>query len=259
MKKTYLLFSIIVISVSLISFSSGISKRSAGAPGDTDSCGQGGCHAAGNYDPSISILLLDSDSTEVTDYIAGNEYTISVNITSPNTVPPLGYGFQLVCLDDMEAAVNNYGELPQAVRSFVDGDREYVVQAARLPVGVIEIPWTAPEVGAVTFYAGGAAVNGNGNPQMDGATEGSSTFSRNTSSSNTLRDDLFTVYPNPTADFIIVESDEEIETEILSITGQTLDIQTGKKIDLSEYPAGVLVVKATDEKGQSQSSLIYKK
>lgn len=259
MKKSYLLFLTIVAAISLISFAGGYGAPATGAPGDNNSCGQSGCHAAGNFDPTLSISLMDTDGNSVSEYIAGNEYVVSMEIAAASTAVPSGYGFQMVCLDEANDPINSYGDLPSGMRSFMNADRQYLVQSQRLPSSRIDIPWTAPAAGAVTFYGGGIAANGNGNPQQDGGAEGTATFSRNTVTTSSLRDDLFTVHPNPTTDYITVQSDEVVEIELMSATGQTLLRQTKKTIDLSAYAAGNFVVRAKDVNGKSQSVVVVRK
>jgi|GEM_PF-2704715 len=261
MKKSYLLFFTLASTICLLSNSGGYSLPATGAPGNTASCSQSGCHSAGNFNPSVSIQLMDTDGNEVPDFIGGEAYTVTVLVESPATIQPSGYGFQLVCLDDSEDPINAFGDLPDGVRTFMNGGRRYLVQSQRLPVGRISIPWTAPaDVGAVTFYAGAAAVNGNGTSAQDGGAEGSATFSRNTSAVTAgTRDDLFQVHPNPTVDYVTVVSDEDLEIEVLNITGQTLTSQTEKVIDLTQYAAGSFIIKATDVEGLSQSIMVVKK
>lgn len=246
MKKLYL-SATIMSTVLLMSWSGGFTNPASGAPGDTRSCGNVGCHDDGAFDPSVDITLTDFDGNEITRYLPDVEYLVNVTINSSSTVPPSGYGFQMVCLDDLENPVNNFADLPDGVREFSSGSRQYVVQSMRLPVNVISIPWTAPETSSVTFYSGANAVNGNDNPNGDGATSTSATFEQGSTSTEDIADLSLSVYPNPVSDILNIEGTTESNYQLLDASGQLVIEQSSDKMDVSELNSGVYFLMARGE------------
>jgi len=237
---------IILAAFGLLSNSGGFSNPATGAPGDTATCGNNGCHSAGNFDPSVNITLTDTGGNDIERYLPGGQYLVNVNIVFPGQLPPSGYGFQMVCLDDQEAAVNAFSDLPMGVREFSANNRQYVVQSQRLPTGSIQVPWTAPDAGAVTFYAGAIAANANGNPNGDGATTGSATFAQGSASSEDLNGIEFSVYPNPVSQMLTIDGPDGTY-QLFNASGEKLKSVKGNKIDMSDVNVGLYFIRIAED------------
>lgn len=260
MKKFY--FSVIILSaLFFMSWSAGFTNPASGAPGDNRSCGSVGCHDDGVFDPSAEITLTDLDGNELTSFFPDTEYLVNVTISTGSAVPPTGYGFQMVCLDDQENPVNNFSDLPDGVTQFSSGSRQYVVQSRRLPVNVISIPWTAPDVGEVTFYSGANAVNGNGNPNGDGATSTTATFSQGSTSTDDLSELNVTLYPNPVSDRLNIESSINGTYQLVNERGQLLIEQetTNSSLDVSALNSGIYFLIARDGNSSPRVNRVIKR
>ena len=248
MKKFY--FSILILStVFFMSWSDGFTNPASGAPGDNRACSDSGCHSDGAFDPSADITLTDFSGNEITRYLPNTEYLVNVTINSSATVPPTGYGFQMVCLDDQESPINNFGDLPDGVREFSSGNRQYVVQSRRLPVNVISIPWTAPETGSVTFYSGVNAVNGNGTRTGDGATTATATFDQGSTSTEEISTARLWVFPNPVSDILTVLGSTEDTYQLLDGNGKLVLEQKSDRIDMSRLNPGLYFLRVRDGAG----------
>ena len=152
-------------------------KGNTGAPGDQTLNGSPytcmNCHDDGNFNPFVSIHVLDSANTAVTQYVPGQHYIARVTInTSGGT--PAGYGFQMIALRDngntdldgfTDVNPNNYK------LATISNGRTYAEHPTISASDTFNVRWTAPAAGtgSVTFYAAGNAVNGNNNSDGDGA------------------------------------------------------------------------------------------
>jgi hypothetical protein len=166
-----------------------------GAPGDESAGGQpivcNSCHTNSNITSTMTVSILDSAETAVTQYVPGRQYTARATIT-PVTGNPQRYGFQMIALKDAGNAdldgfsdvnPNNYKVVTvnSTGRTYAEHDNVSVSN-------VFNVKWTAPVAGTgnITFYAAGNAVNNNGQSTGDGATftnlkltEGSATSTHN--------------------------------------------------------------------------------
>lgn len=243
MKKLYFAF-VILLSITLLSWSGGFTNPASGAPGDGNACGQAGCHNGGVFDPTMDVSLTDFDGNEIVRYLPGVEYLVNVTINTTTQVPPLGYGFQMVCLDDQENPVNNFANLPNGLKEFANAGRQYVVQSMRLPVNTIAVPWTAPDAGSVTFYSAGNAVNGNGSRNGDSPTSISATFEQGSTSTDDIPSAVLNVYPNPVSNVLNIEGDTEGTYQLLDESGKLLIEQADNKMDVSELNSGIYFLMA---------------
>lgn len=257
MKKLYFAF-IIILSITLLSWSGGYTIPASGAPGDTRACGNSGCHASGAFDPTMELSLTDLDGNSIERYLPGAEYLVNVTINSSSTVPPSGYGFQMVCLDDQQNPINNFTDLPEGVREFANTGRQYVVQSMRLPTNTVAIPWTAPDAGSVTFYSGGNAVNGNGGPGGDGATSTSATFEQGSTSTKDIQNSILKTYPNPVTNVLNIEGETSDVYQLLDTRGQLLIEQKAHQMDVSALDAGVYLLMATTANGETRVKRVIK-
>ena len=59
------------------------------------------------------------------------------------------------------------------------------------------------------------------------------------------------IYPNPFRDVIHIPADEDIHTQVLTISGSLLMKSTGKEINLEFLPKGIYIVKINTDKGKT--------
>ncbi len=215
------------------------------APGENgQTCATVGCHSAGNFDPSLELVLVDANNNVVENFLPGESY--SVNITINTTGSPNAYGFQMVALDqdDNQAGEWDEANLPASTGLVNLLDRSYVEQRDRLSSPEISIPWTAPmEASNVSFYVAGNAVNGNSSPGGDGATTASFTFEQ--MSSNTEENSFGTVqvFPNPVQDVMSINNVGKVDIQVFDMNGLQLiqDFQTDK-VNLINLQSGVYIL-----------------
>lgn len=265
LKLTLFTFLLFGLSVVMMSHAGGRAKQhqqgNTGAPGDNNLvCST--CHQGGNFGASIEIRMTDSDGNEVTEYEAGNTYTISAMVNT--TTAPVGYGLQMVGL--INASEENAGSFstPSTNAQLVDlADRIYLEQAGLSASNTFTTEWTAPDSGSgsVTFYAAGHAANGNGQSSGDQATTGSAEFGENVVESTVDYDaNLFSVNPNPVQDFTLISLDKEIKGtySIISNSGQLVTSKeipsTQFNIDMTTFNAGIYTLILSNETGNIVSS-----
>jgi Secretion system C-terminal sorting domain/Right handed beta helix region len=74
--------------------------------------------------------------------------------------------------------------------------------------------------------------------------------------------DEFAIYPNPSTDFIIVNTTDNSRVELLNTYGQLLNRITTtsnlQKIDISELPDGIYLVRTIDNQGLTKTSKLIK-
>lgn len=268
MKKLYYISALIIMSILLMSnrggrgSAAGSNGAVTGAPGENGgSCGQGGCHTAGNFNPSVDLFLIDQDGSAVEKYVPGESYTVSLKLN--HTGLPEGYGFQMVCLEDAgETTTGSFNNLPQNINIIPILDRDYVEQSNILPVDSIPLPWIAPDAGTgnITFYAIGNVVNGAQGPGGDGVDRGSFTFEEAEGSSiDDLTNNDFQVYPNPVSDILNIKGthSKDAQFEILDLNGNRIHLGASNQLNVSHFNAGTYLVKLTDpNKGTSTKKLI---
>ena len=220
------------------------SGPASGAPGEnTGTCANAGCHSAGAFNPDLRLTLIDSSLNEVERYIAGESYTVALNIDHSGL--PTGYGFQMVCLENETTAINNFFDLPEGTSEVMILGRQYVEQNRRLPIDSIPLSWVAPESDSITFYTAANAVNGNGNPGGDGTASAQFTFLRDQSSTTeNLIEDKIQVFPNPVSNVLYIDSPETIsELTIYNLQGNKMLSSDQKTIDLSRIDAGIYLLR----------------
>lgn len=238
-------------------------EGNTGAPGDdAKTCAT--CHSGGDFGASIAITLTDADGNEVSDYIAGQTYTVAATVNTTSNAN--GYGLQMVGLVD--ANNSNAGSLAnQSTNAQIGqvGDRSYLEQAGLSALNEFSAEWTAPASGSgsVTFYAAGQAANGNGQTGGDDATQASFQFGENVVEStvefNTV--DL-EISPNPIRDITTITFDEMVngKMNIYSTNGQVLiskSINTQSiNLDLSTFNTGTYVLTIETEEGITSRQIV---
>lgn len=151
-------------SASALAFRSGPPAGFTGSPADTISCMM--CHGKTPGSGSVEILGLPAS------YQANQVYNLSVKVSDPNQ---LGAGFQLT-VEDSEGAkvgtllvvdnVNTWyseaGMTPEWIHHTTVGvDNSVLDWAANGNSATYNIAWQAPaaDIGTITFYAAGNAIN----------------------------------------------------------------------------------------------------
>ncbi len=215
------------------------------APGENGpTCGSPGCHSAGNFEPTMTLKMLDGDGNEVERYKFGNDYTVQITIET--TAAPEGYGFQMVAIDQSsEEGSGSWNNLPEGTQEVTMLDRAYVEHSQILAENVIEIPWTAPAEGGAEItdiYVAANAVNGNGSPAADGSvTAVLSVLEEETLSIEDDESILIRYYPNPTTDFLVLENSDAQNVTVFNSVGKLMNkIQVNNgRIDLQNLNGGI--------------------
>lgn len=257
MKRYY--FITLGLALFLMSNKGGRTTGTTGAPGESGStCAS--CHNGGNFTADIDVSLANANGNLVTDYIAGQEYDLTVTLAGTGAV---GYGFQLVPLtesnDEMAGSWSNLGD---KVREQADLSRTYIVQSDRKENGIFTAKWTAPVEGSgsVNFYATGIAANGNNGTSGDQPVITEVSFGEGTSTSIKELNFDISIFPNPTTDFINVNTAQEVDYIISSIEGRTLQSSTSSRsnhnIDVSAYESGIYLISVLDGDKISTRSFI---
>ncbi|NJM80914.1 MAG: hypothetical protein HC854_17215 [Flavobacterium sp.] len=133
------------------------------------------CHSGGSYSPSISLNITDNGGNPITDYIPGQEYNLSFQITNTNGTPG-GYGMQATALLANNAAAGTFSTPSSNAQIIPLSGRSYFEHNMRSATPTFTSKWTAPSSGsgAITFYFVGNAVNGNGGTSGDQASAATS-------------------------------------------------------------------------------------
>lgn len=146
---------------------------STGAPGE-NTCSQ--CHSGGNFNTSVTVQMFAQGATvPTTQFSPGNTYTVKVTVN--NTMgSPAGYAFQLTALTTADnSPLSGYSNLASNVKQKLItvqnafNGRTYLEHNGVTLNNVFQFNWTAPSTlsEAITFYASGNVVNGNGSTSGD--------------------------------------------------------------------------------------------
>ena len=222
LKSFSFIFLVILFTVIFLSNSGGRANMSdagnTGAPcEDGQTCGS--CHLGGIYGPvTEEFKLIDPfTSLEVNNYQPGKTYNVEVTVIPSLNAPR--YGFQATALDtnNLDAGTwmnpSNVVQIAQANVSCGTGTRTYIEHLIPNFTKTFRVDWQAPtcDIGDVTFYYIGNAVNNNQENSFDVAGPGSST-----------------VYPPMVPQLIVIDSSNIpsgifIASSGISITGAVID------------------------------------
>lgn len=118
------------------------------------------------------------------------------------------------------------------------------------------VEWHAPDtdMGTVSFYAVFNAANGNGNTSGDSIFTSTLTFNQDASTTNVLEKEelTFKAFPNPTSNFLFLNSKSPIENvAIFDTSGKEVANENGElknslKLDLRNFGAGIYIVHVTN-------------
>jgi len=234
----------------------------SGAPGEPpQTCATIGCHFQGPFEPVVNVSLLDTDGNPVSEYFGGQDYLVSMKISTAGN--PAGYGFQMVSLiDSDETGINTFKNLPAFVHETELLDRQYVEQNDIIPVlDEIVLEWTAPasNSGSITFYGGVNAVDGTMSPANDGATMFTQTFQEDPLSSTDGPIELdLNLFPNPASEIIVIGNVDVQQTKIYDLKGSEMISSFDKEINISQLNNGLYIARITNSVGKIMTKKFMK-
>jgi len=258
MKKDYSFYALLLalpfFAFLLFGYSFGQTGTYSGSPGDSgNTCTV--CHFAGtdhSADPQLTTDIPPSG------YVAGTTYQITVSLTST----AVKHGFQITAENNSNTKV---GEFVANSNVQVSNSNHLATHTnASNMQNAWTFQWTAPasSEGDITFYVAINATNNNGLDSGDQVVTISETVSHTNLGISDNQKIEFSVYPNPTTNFIIVEAElsliQDTEVTILNSIGQAIyktNLNThSNKIDVSNLDKGVyfIQVKSKDKLGSSQ-------
>jgi len=140
-----------------------------GAPGESGvTCGT--CHSnPGAYGfVNIDIAMHTANGNEVTNYVPGNSYDVTITVNS-EVGAPAAYGFQAVALDVNNSNAGTFASENDIIGIRTINQRLYAEHNMPSSERTFTLRWEAPhtDIGDVTFYASGNTVNGDGTPNGD--------------------------------------------------------------------------------------------
>lgn len=265
MRAIYLLFTIL-FACFLISSSKGragtAGEGNTGAPGDNiKQCSS--CHQGASFDTEAEILVLNSESISIDQYIPGEEYTVQLTVNANGASV---YGFQMVSLfDSNNEDTEGFTQAGSGMQLVPLNGRNYLEHSDPSVSNVFQTTWIAPEAGSndVSFYAAVNAANGNGNTLGDHAGATELTLSEFISSSEEVYADQISIYPNPVTNFVSIETgDLNIEAiSIYNLQGQEIITMEGSnsQIDVSNLSTGLFLVSFATRNGERIQKKLMKK
>lgn len=177
-KKVLSIFALSVLLIGVYAFmpkATGSHPSSTGAPGE-GTCASAGCHSDATVnagDLANTHIVTDTSGANVSSYIPGDTYTISISVTDANSSK---FGFQITSLDQSDNFIGNL-VVTNSTRTQLQPNsdpsslnRQYITHTfsgnsqVAAGLGAWEFDWTAPSVssGDITFYYATNATNSNG-------------------------------------------------------------------------------------------------
>lgn len=251
MRKTtilsLLLLSFWYISTSSMKDPSNPPVARTGAPGET-TCGVSGCHSGGTFTGTVTI-------SGIPDTIA---YNHSYTVTLTNTSNAVKAGFELTCLDSLNAKCGTLTTgTGTSVASQTSTARQYVRQSTPKTLSSGATSWTftwkspATAAGKVAkFYFVSLAANGNGNKTGDNILIHADTmvFAQPISGVSDLdRQQLVSVYPAQVNDILHIDLNgfDHGQVRIFSLSGALVYAaplnSTANTIPVASFAKGVYV------------------
>lgn len=258
-KQIWVVGILIVGVLVLMSNSDGVPQAVTKAPGEANHNSCATCHdVKGNFEPSIALDIMTSDSTLVNSYNPGETYIVRVRVSATNN--PKAYGFQMSSLDSLtnsdKGVWSGFGEKVKQQTLFVQQkQRKYLVQSSPKTNGIFTANWKAPatDVGKVKFYFTGLAVNQNGNTNGDNNVFSQLTLnSPSTSSYNVPEwENDIDFYPNPALNLITISEESVSSVTVIGLSGSFAYNLDGmnKTLDISNLANGLYVVVLKDKTG----------
>lgn len=155
----FFLSAVLIISTNL-SNSSGPGGQYAGVPGTTTCAG---CHSGNPLNASGGSSSITGVSGS---YVPGQSYSITYTV---NRTTASAYGFQGTVVTGSNLGAGSFTSNPPGTSTYAVSGRNYIQHNSPSSSGSWTFTWQAPatNVGNVTFYFVGNAVNGNGTTSGD--------------------------------------------------------------------------------------------
>ena len=241
--------------------SSGAPPAKTGAPGEGDctSC-HGGALNSGPGNVSINV-----DLNGHINYMMDSNYLVTVDVTDATKA---AYGFSMVALDQNGNNAGTFSVInaSNTKLSSLQG-KSYAGHKNALSAGVSSwtLNWVAPStnVGDITFYASGNAVNGQQNVAGDNVYTSSEIISAPTTTSlKSLKKNKLGAYPNPFMNSVNFTTSEPLDKiQLLDLSGRLLIEKNNPimpiKVNLSRFEDGIYLFKAT-KNGKNWTEKIIK-
>jgi len=144
-------------------YPSGVSGGFAGAPSDQN-CTV--CHSGSTQSGAgVNLLALSQNGNNVTSYVPGEVYTVSLTTSQSNSVR----GFQAVAMNSLNQISGSIAVLSNECAKVLSGRATHNQSTSSSCGSEWKWEWTAPSTdeGQVTFYVSTLAANGNGSTSGD--------------------------------------------------------------------------------------------
>ncbi|HCQ30177.1 MAG TPA: hypothetical protein DIU39_07820 [Flavobacteriales bacterium] len=222
-------------------FGSGAPTAKTGSPGDGSDCTS--CHSGTAQTASNSVTI--SSDIPVSGYVPGTTYTITVEGVQQNITK---FGFEITAEDNANAKAGSWATANNETQV---KSSNWVTHTSSGTAGngfkIWTMNWTAPVAGTgdVTFYAAVNATNANGANSGDLIMLNNITVQEDASASvNNLATSKISVYPNPTADYIYIKSEQIIDNvQIFDISGKNVYAGKSNVVNLKTLPQGTYFVR----------------
>ncbi len=196
------------------------------------------CHFGAFLNSTATIVVRNSSGAPVTEYIAGNTYTIGFEVSggSQNL-----FGFQGVVLDALDMQAGNLMNPDTSTQLVSIGDPAvtYAEHLGRSGDGVanfvFETEWVAPatNTGSVTIYMAGLAVDDDGSSSGDDATDAVSlTLTEAVLNTEELRKDVVDMFYDNTTKALKINALNNVELSSLVV----VDIKGAVVFNLEKLP-----------------------
>ena len=240
------------------------------------------CHNTGTFAPTLKIELFDSaGTTAVTKYALNKQYTVRLTISATGT--PTAYGFQLIDVRKKDTS-NVKGFLSKdkqdtnigidtIAATATTSSRVYAEHNARLTSNVINVKWKSPatDIGIVTFYGAGNAVNAGGTNAGDNGTPSANlqVASPTVAGVNELAENIsIQLTPNPTPSEVRInldsKSSKNLGLRVIDISGRAVisekwQIQRGENtrtLNLNDLVKGIYMIQITENQDVVSKKII---
>lgn len=259
MKLSTLSFIVPVVALGLVMASNSSGPASAGTGDRTGSPVSSGnctsCHStgsSGSFNPSIAITVTDAQSNPVTEYVPGDTYTVSYQVSSSTGSP--SFGLQSTGLLSNNNAAGTASSPSTGAKVTPLNGRWYFEHSQRSTSGSFSFQWTAPSQGSgsVTLYTSALAVNGS-STSGDNWTSSQVTLTEGVSSSTAdIENTVMKLFPNPCSTVLNVESKDIVSYQIVDCRGQMVEqvqingTQQTVQIDVHDLISGMYMVSLKD-------------
>lgn len=228
----------------------------SGSPGDNNkTCTQ--CHGG---TATIQNDVITSNIPQ-DGYIPGNTYTITVTATLTGSTKS---GFELTCEDSQNNKVGTFTITNDLETKLVNNSKSVTQKSGgAIPANNTKswsFDWTAPAtgVGNITFYN----ALGIKTTTRFVYTSSLSIAQNTTSISEEETKKIISIFPNPTSDYINVNSTENIRNiNLMDLTGKVIFNHIGndlKLIDISNINKGLYILNITLQNDSEYSTKIFK-